>query len=139
MIAEAQSRNGHDPRHRLIELSEEVSATRLNTFGTCRLKFFFRYVEKIESKPSPALHLGKAVHAVLQQWNLARWRNQVLTEDQIKEVFGQQWEQLQLGQEINWKEEEAEAKEMGWKLLKTYLDQTPIPKEEKPEGVEVTL
>ena len=128
-----------DRRKRLKELSQEVSATRLTTFTTCRLKFFFRYVLKLESKPSPALHLGKAVHAVLQSWNMARWRNQILPEDKLKEIFDQKWLELQLGQEINWKDDEEDEKQMGWKLLQAYLAKSPIPNGEKPEGVEVTL
>ena len=38
---------------------EEVSASRLNLWTTCRLKFFFRYVLQLAKPPTPALHLGK--------------------------------------------------------------------------------
>ena len=123
----------------LTELASEVSATRLNTWTTCRLKFFFRYIERIESKPSPALHLGKTVHAVLQDWNLARWKGQTLSEELIKQVYDKNWLELQLGQEIKWDEKEQDSQNMGWKLLQTYFQQTSIPIAEKPEGVEVLL
>jgi len=56
-------------------LDEPVSASRLNLFHSCRLKFFFRYIAKIQKATSPALHVGKAVHYALQEMNNLRWRS----------------------------------------------------------------
>ncbi len=43
----------------LQELKQTVSASRLNTFHQCRLKFFFRYVAEIQKPGTPALFVGK--------------------------------------------------------------------------------
>ena len=47
-------------------LEEPVSASRINCFHSCRMKFFFRYVQKIQKPASAALHLGSSVHKALQ-------------------------------------------------------------------------
>ena len=52
-----------DPVTRL--LAEPVSASRLNLFHCCRLKFYFRYVLKLSKPASPALHVGKTLIPVL--------------------------------------------------------------------------
>ena len=50
----------------LQQLQATVSASRLGLFLQCRLKFWFRYVQKLLKPKSPSLHLGSAVHAVLR-------------------------------------------------------------------------
>jgi hypothetical protein len=43
----------------LIEtLQKTVSASRLNTWLGCRLKFWFRYVQQISKPKTPSLHVG---------------------------------------------------------------------------------
>ena len=51
-----------------------LSASRLKSFLTCRLRFFYEKVLGLKAPASPALQVGKAVHAALQHYNLARWR-----------------------------------------------------------------
>ena len=51
-----------------------LSASRLKSFLTCRLRFYFEKVLGLKAPASPALQVGKAVHAGLQHFNLARWR-----------------------------------------------------------------
>ena len=51
-----------------------ISHSRLKSFLTCRLKFYYEKVLGIKSPGSPNLQIGKAVHAGLQQFNIARWR-----------------------------------------------------------------
>ena len=48
-------------------LTSVVSASRLNCFHSCRLKFYFRYVLELAKPGSAALFVGKAVHAALQR------------------------------------------------------------------------
>ena len=57
-----------DLKVRLAKLLQTVSASRLNTFHTCRLQFYFRYVMEIASASTPARHVGSAVHHVLSIW-----------------------------------------------------------------------
>ena len=120
----------------IAELTETASASRLSTWQRCRLQFYFRYVAGITKPPSPALHVGSTVHSVLQQWNLARWRRTALDADALKAVFDQAWT-AQEG--INWEEGEDAARQSAWAVLETYFRYTPIPADEKPEGVEVTV
>lgn len=129
------------PLGRSIEaLTATVSPSRLGAWLQCRLKFHFRYVAGIPSAPTPALHVGKSVHAVLQQWNLARWRNTPLDADAVPEVFNQVWGAQMQEAAVPWKpEEESASKANALAMVQTYLRETPIPLDEKPEGVEVAV
>ena len=120
----------------LEELTQTVSASRLSTWQRCRLQFFFKYVEGITKPPTPSLHTGTTVHAVLQQWNLARWRRTPLDISALKATFEQAW-LLQDG--IDWDESEDAAKQSAWAVLECYFRDTPIPADERPEGVEVSV
>ncbi len=116
-----------------------VSASRLNTFHTCRLKFYFQYVLGLAKARSGAQHIGSTVHFILKLWNLARWRRQSIPEGWLKTQFDDYWVQEQ-EEAIRWEEgEEAEAKAVGWNLLQTYFKQSPIPPNEAAEGVEVSV
>ena len=86
MIAIAPD-NGIDSKTRLEVLTEEVSASRLGLWLSCRLKFYFKYIAQIQRAATPALHAGKTVHAVLQAWNLARWRNQPRSQADLSDLF----------------------------------------------------
>jgi len=121
------------------ELTRSVSASRLATWLQCRLKFHMRYVAGVPKPPTAALHVGKTVHAVLQQWNLARWRNAPLDGDAIAAVFEQSWLAQSEGHVIAWNGEEDASKTNALALIQTYLRDTPIPLDEKPEGVEVSV
>ena len=116
---------------------EYLSASRLNTWLGCRLKFFFRYVAGIRKPLTPALHIGKTVHATLQRWNLARWHGDDLDPNKLWSRFCQDWDEDQAGHDIDWGDDEPETKEHTWKLLEAYFEQTPVPVDERPEGVEV--
>ena len=116
-----------------------LSASRLKCWQECRLKFFFRYVERIPSSSSPALFVGKAVHHVLQQWNLARWRGQDAEAAAMEPHFLEYWETISRDESIDWKGKESEHREKAWGMLEHYLRHTPIPLEEKPEAVEVIV
>lgn len=49
-----------------------MSASRLNTFHSCRLKFYFNLVAGIPRSKTGAQHIGSTVHFTLKLWNLAR-------------------------------------------------------------------
>jgi hypothetical protein len=138
MIATAPN-NGTDHKTRLEVLAEEVSASRLGLWSSCRLKFFFKYVLQIERSATGALHVGKTVHAVLQAWNMARWRGTFIQTDKLKDLFAQKWDEEQHGQAIAWGGKEAKERSVAWGLVELYLQQTPIPEDEKPMAVEVML
>jgi hypothetical protein len=121
------------------ELLQTISASRLGTWLSCRLKFYFRYLAGIPKPPSAAMRVGTIVHAVLQQWNLARWRKAPLMGDMVRTVFDQAWFNAELEQPLDWEGEEDSTKSGAFTLLETYLRDTPIPVDERPEGVEVSV
>ncbi|MDD2708123.1 MAG: PD-(D/E)XK nuclease family protein [Verrucomicrobiae bacterium] len=119
------------------ELSATVSASRLNTWMACRLKFWFRYVEGIKKPPTPALFVGSTIHKLLQAWNVARWRKETYSQEEWREIFLQNWEDQPEENPIDWQEEEDAEREAAWNLIQCYFRETPIKPDEKPEGVEV--
>ena len=121
------------------ELLATVSASRLNTFHACRLKFYFNYVLGLSRAKSGAQHIGSTVHHVLKLWNLARWRKQSIPDGWLREQFDLFWTEDQAGA-IAWDEgEEDQSKAKAWALLETYFQQSPIPANEAAEGVEVSV
>lgn len=120
-------------------LTDKVSASRLNTFHTCRLKFFFRYVMEIVKPTTAALFVGKAVHAALQHWSTARWRGLPHDAGSLRAGFLMNWITAQEQEPVSWEADEDEQQEKAWGLVDMYLRDTPIPSEEKPEAVEVRV
>src|SRR5205814_5049137 len=91
-----------DGQRTIAELTRTVSASRLSIWQRCRLQFYFRYVAGIQKSPTPALHIGTTVHTVLQEWNLARWREHSLEADELQELFCRTWSVWQEGEQIDW-------------------------------------
>ena len=137
MIALVENGSVEKVEPRPIEvLKQTVSASRLNCWLQCRLKFFFRYVLKLTKPKTAALHYGSVLHLVLQQWNLARWRRQPFDIAKLKQVFETGWaDQTQ----IDWDGEETDQKNNAWLVLERYFTETPIKAEELPEAVEVAV
>jgi CRISPR/Cas system-associated exonuclease Cas4 (RecB family) len=126
------------PKANPIEtLQKTVSASRLNTWLSCRLKFYFRYVQQISKPKTPSLHVGSVVHLILQAWNMARWRKQEFQLERFKKLFEDGWKDQPPG--INWDGEEAGEKNTAWSVLEMYFTQTPIKANEMPEAVEVPM
>lgn len=136
MIADAEQASAARP---VEELVTSISATRLGTWLQCRLKFYFRYVAQVKKRPTQALHIGKVVHAVLQGWNMARWRKQPFAVEQFKQLFENDWAERQKKSAVNWEGEEEKERNHSWSLLETYFLETPIKANEMPEAVEVPV
>jgi putative RecB family exonuclease len=117
-------------------LKKSVSASRLNCWLQCRLKFYFRYVLQITKPKTPALHYGSVLHLVLQAWNMARWRKQTFEINKLKQVFETGWVDQA---KIDWDGEEPEQKTSAWAVLEKYFIETPIKANEMPEAVEVPV
>jgi len=122
--------------NRIEDLQKTVSASRLNCWLSCRLKFYFRYVLKITKPKTAALHFGSVVHLVLQQWNMSRWRKQPFEITKLRQVFDAGW--VDQGQ-IDWQGEEPDQKNLAWAVLEKYFTDTPIKANEMPEAVEVPV
>src|SRR5258708_2332318 len=118
-------------------LQKTVSASRLICWSQCRLKFFFRYVQQIPKRPTPALHYGSVVHLVLKAWNMSRWRKLPFKVEQFKQLFGARW--AEQPSRIYWDGGESTQKTGAWGLLEMYFLATPIKANEMPEAVEVPI
>jgi putative RecB family exonuclease len=131
------------PRQRvrtIEELTATVSASRLHCWQQCRLKFYFRYVVSIPKRATAALHIGKVVHAILQAWNMARWRGQAFNPGLFQARFERDWQDRQRKHVIRWDDgKEDEQRSNTWTMLQTYFAETPIPANERPEAVEVPV
>jgi CRISPR/Cas system-associated exonuclease Cas4 (RecB family) len=121
------------------ELMATVSASRIGCWQQCRLKFYFRYVLAIPKRATPAFHIGKVVHTILQAWNMARWRGQAFNSELFKSLFENEWKDRQAKSAIQWDGEEDEQRTNSWTLLQTYFAQTPIGANERPEAVEAPV
>jgi len=121
-------------------LEEPVSASRINLFHSCRLKFYYRYVLKLIKPVNSALHVGKAVHYGLQEWSQRRWLGKPSGVEDIRESFLTHWKTSLDENPVEFLEGEEEAqRDKAWGLVDMYLRETPIPMEEKPEAVEVSV
>jgi RecB family exonuclease len=127
------------PEERIEKLLRTVSASRLGCWHGCRLKFYFRYVLQIPKPPTPARHSGSVSHAVLQAWNLARWRREPFQTERFKTLYETQWTALQEGQKMKWAGKEQKERSSMWRALEIYFLQTPIKNDERPEAVEVSV
>jgi len=120
-------------------LQETVSASRLSLFLQCRLKFYYRYVLKLQKPQTASLHLGSAVHAVLKAWNKAGWLQQPLTLKEVHETYLGAWADTTEGP-VSWEPGEEEAdKTTGWRLCDMYIRQSASMALIKPDAVEVSI
>lgn len=123
----------------LTGLQNQVSASRLSLYLQCRLKFFFRYVLKLKKPKTAALHVGNSVHSVLKAWNKARWLNNPLNLKQAHDAYLKAWADESEGKVV-WEDgEQEEEKTKGWRLIDTYLRESHVPAEVKPDAVEVPV
>ena len=145
MIAPADpTRNGSPPmpmEKRGGDPLEYVSVSRLKSFLSCRLRFYFEKVLAISRPVSPALHFGKGIHAALQAFNKARWRGGDTSEAAVIAAFQESFATPEAGQPIDWKDtdEPGELRTKGETLLRAFLAAGVHPLDEKPMGVEVAV
>ena len=122
----------------LTTLQRTVSPSRLTLFLQCRLKFWFRYVARIVKPKSAALHVGGTAHAVLKAWNKSRWRQQPLTLKALHDEYAKAWAD-QAEDPVEWDDDEEAQKMTGWRLVETYIRESKIPPELRPDAVEVPV
>ncbi|MGV3660978.1 MAG: RecB family exonuclease [Prosthecobacter sp.] len=120
-------------------LQEKVSASRLSLFLQCRLKFYFRYVLRLTKPKTPSLHVGNSVHAVLKKWNKARWLQTPLSLKQAHDAYTEAWADTSEGKPVWDPGEEETEKTTGWRLVDTYLRESHVPPDLKPDAVEVPV
>jgi putative RecB family exonuclease len=131
----------HVPKKKSTDPLEYVSASRLKNFLTCRLRFYFEKVLDLPQPLSPNLHLGRAVHAGLQHYNLARWRGGDMSEPAVLTAFRAAFDQPEEGATVSWDEpgDEPDARTKGEAVLSAFLTAQQSFSDPLPMGVEVSL
>jgi putative RecB family exonuclease len=131
--------SGHTPSAK--RLPDHISPTAAKAFLSCSLKFYFERVLRIPKKTPPALHLGKAVHAALQAFHLARWRGGDDSPEAIAAAYEEAFTKLERDEGPVRFKDDAERDEVrldGLRVVAAYLD-SPEAMSEKPRAVEVML
>ncbi len=117
-----------------------ISASSLKKFLGCSLQWYFSKVLKLKEPTSPSLHLGKAVHAGLQAYNVARWRDEPHDTQVVLKAFYKALSEQEESDPVQFKEgEQRKITDAGENLLNAYLDSDYAELDEKPIGVEVKL
>lgn len=122
-------------------LPNHISPTSAKSYLACSLKFYFERVACLHRKTSPSLHLGKAVHAALQAFHLARWRGGDDSPEAVAAAFEKAFADLEHDEgPVNYKTPEKREKSRldGLRVVSAYLD-SPEAMKEKPRAVEVML
>jgi putative RecB family exonuclease len=122
-------------------LPDHISPTAAKAYLSCSLKFYFERVACIRKATPVALHLGKAVHAALQAFHIARWRGGDDSPETIANAYDLAFLRLERDEgPVNF-DDEAEREKCridGLRVVAAYLD-SPEAMKEKPRAVEVML
>ena len=105
------------------------------------MRFFFEKVAQIRKPTTVALHVGKAIHATLQSFNLARWRGEDSSEATMEETFSIHFLELEKTEgPVDYADEETHQKvrSCAWNTVKAYMNSDEVSSR-MPLGVEVGL
>jgi putative RecB family exonuclease len=122
-------------------LPTHISPTSAKNYLSCSLRFWYEKVACIRKPVSPALHLGKAVHAALQAFHLARWRGGDDSPTAIAAAFELAFTTLEREEgpvRFDDETEREENRKDGLRVIAAYLD-SPEAMTGKPRAVEVQL
>jgi len=70
-----------------------LSFSRVDTYDNCPRKFRYRYVDRLPSRPAPALSFGTSVHGALERF-YDRKLPQEPSEDELLGFLYEEWEQV---------------------------------------------
>jgi putative RecB family exonuclease len=129
-----------DPTPASNNLPDYISPSAAKSYLACSLRFYFERILRIKKPTTPALHLGKSVHAALQAFHLARWRGTDDSPEVIATSFDDAFNKLEREEgPVRWKEGEREKCRLaGLRVIAAYLD-SPEVLQGKPRAVEVPL
>ncbi|MEI7912889.1 MAG: PD-(D/E)XK nuclease family protein [Verrucomicrobiota bacterium] len=141
MIATANDRRFTGPSHRPGNLPEHISPSAAKSYLGCSLQFYFERVARIRKNVPVALHLGKAVHAALQVFHLARWRGGDDSPDAIAAAYGKSFTDLERAEgPVDFADGAEREKALldGQRVVAAYLASTEVLTG-KPRAVEVLM
>ena len=122
-------------------LPQHTSPTAAKSYLSCSLRFWFERVACIRKPTTQALHLGKAVHAALQAFHLARWRGGDDSVEAVAAAYEAAFLRLERDEgPVNFDDaaEREKCRQDGLRVVAAYLD-SPEAMKEKPRAVEVML
>ncbi len=122
-------------------LPQHISPTAAKSYLSCSLRFWFERVACLRKATTPALHLGKAVHAALQSFHLARWRGGDDSVEAVAAAYEAAFLRLEREEgPVNFDDaaEREKCRLDGLRVVAAYLD-SPEAMKEKPRAVEVML
>ena len=122
-------------------LPEHISPSAAKSYLSCSLRFYFERVACIRKRVPVALHLGKAVHAALQAFHLARWRGADDSPEAIAAAIEKSFTDLERDEgPVNFKKDTDREKALldGLRMIAAYLD-SPEAMRDTPRAVEVML
>ena len=117
-----------------------LSASRLKSFLTCRLRFYFEKVLGLKAPASPALQVGKAVHAGLQHFNLARGRGGDASPAATLQAYDKAYGELEAQDPVDYEEKDRQGCiDTGRRVLDAYLGSDLANDPRRILGVEAYL
>lgn len=118
-----------------------LSPSSVKSYLSCSLRFFLERVAQIRKATTIALHVGKAIHATLQSFNLALWRGEDSSEATMEKAFSFHFLELEKTEgPVDYDDEETRQKvrSCAWNTVKAYMDSGEVSSQ-MPLGVEVGL
>ena len=119
------------------QIGDYVSPSRLSLWLKCPLAFRKRYLEGLQSAPTPSLFVGKIVHSVLAHIYRLRIAGHTCTPDDMPRFVADAWKYTMEVEPCFFDEDEQEEKAryqvLG--LVTTYLNSIPV-QEERPVAIE---
>ena len=107
-----------------------LSASAVETYLECPLKYRFKRIDKIpESASRPQLTFGNIIHKVLERFHGSEGD---ITEDQILQILDEEWK----SGEFTYMQREEKLKEQAVEMLKRYVHNT---KQEPPDVLDTEL
>ena len=129
------------PPGQQLGLPVHISPSAAKNYLGCSLRFYFERILELPSRTSVALHLGKAIHAALQAFHLARWRGQDDSVEAVTTAFEESFVALEREDgPVDYKDAAAreKARQDGLRVIAAYLE-SPEALTERPRAVEVLL
>jgi len=120
---------------------DHISPTAAKSYLACSLRFYFERVACLKKQTPKNLHLGKAVHAALQAFHLARWRGGDDSPETIASAYEEAFLRLEREEgPVNYDDatEREKTRMDGLRVVAAYLG-SPEVLNGKPRAVEVML
>jgi putative RecB family exonuclease len=115
-----------------------ISPSRLNLWLKCPLAFKLRYIDGVRAPPSPAMFVGKVVHATLECFYRHRQLDMAISASELLQRLLDSWPLFAAAEDVVFEsvEQEMTCLRQATNLVGAYLQAIP-PAEPKPLAVEV--